>query len=521
MRVNVFLDGPTHELELLTFGKIKVKLLNELEEAPMVLLPYNEVLFGLELRVKRKVYKKKIEMSQPNNSNRVECCERQTEIDRISKLPWGVLDSILVRLPIEEAVKTSVLSKEWRYKWLTLSQFAFDSECIQYFREREAAATWDKIKKLVNRFLLRRSDPTWDEIKKLVNGFLLSHSDTLVESFKFAADIGPNNSDLCQWLHFLSKKGVKEFLLENYCRFSFKLPSSLYTFRELRCLELMNCTIKPPPLTFDGFKFLATLYLYEVSIDDDTLESLILCSPILERLTLRTIQGLKHLRIHGPNLKYLDLDLDSNLKTVSFEKILHLRTIDIGYIGSGNSREAVFSLLSALGCMSSLERLLLSGYFLESLETCLVESTFPAAYNHLRDLRVRRVNFQRLHEVEVFLSMLKRFPNLEVLKLSFQSTDGNENIEEFLEEQNASYISFKRLKAMVMKYNKCKAAGFEVLKFLLAHAPMAPSKFEVGSVTYTQPMKANLAQDHEPIWSLNFSNARYWVCGPDFMRFPI
>ncbi|KAK9271567.1 hypothetical protein L1049_001928 [Liquidambar formosana] len=407
-------------------------------------------------------------MSQPNNSNRVECCERQTEIDRISKLPWGVLDSILVRLPIEEAVKTSVLSKEWRYKWLTLSQFAFDSECIQYFREREAAATWDKIKKLVNRFLLRRSDPTWDEIKKLVNGFLLSHSDTLVESFKFAADIGPNNSDLCQWLHFLSKKGVKEFLLENYCRFSFKLPSSLYTFRELRCLELMNCTIKPPPLTFDGFKFLATLYLYEVSIDDDTLESLILCSPILERLTLWTIQGLKHLRIHGPNLKYLDLDLDSNLKTVSFEKILHLRTIDIGYIGSGNSREAVFSLLSALGCMSSLERLLLSGYFLE-----------------------------------------------------FQSTDGNENIEEFLEEQNASYISFKRLKAMVMKYNKCKAAGFEVLKFLLAHAPMAPSKFEVGSVTYTQPMKANLAQVHEPIWSLNFSHARYWVCGPDLMRFPI
>lgn len=50
------------------------------------------------------------------------------EEDVISSMPDIVINKILDRLPIQEAVRTCILSKDWRYKWKILSQLVFDKE---------------------------------------------------------------------------------------------------------------------------------------------------------------------------------------------------------------------------------------------------------------------------------------------------------------------------------------------------------------------------------------------------------
>ncbi|KAI7742921.1 hypothetical protein M8C21_008726 [Ambrosia artemisiifolia] len=52
-------------------------------------------------------------------------------MDRISKLPIGVIETILCLLPIQEAARTSILSKEWRYHWLKIPKLAFDEDAFE------------------------------------------------------------------------------------------------------------------------------------------------------------------------------------------------------------------------------------------------------------------------------------------------------------------------------------------------------------------------------------------------------
>ncbi|KAJ0432731.1 putative leucine-rich repeat domain superfamily, F-box-like domain superfamily [Helianthus annuus] len=47
-------------------------------------------------------------------------------VDRITTLPQAIVETILCLLPIEEAARTSVLSREWRYKWTTIPKLEFD-----------------------------------------------------------------------------------------------------------------------------------------------------------------------------------------------------------------------------------------------------------------------------------------------------------------------------------------------------------------------------------------------------------
>uniref|UniRef100_A0A7N1A954 F-box domain-containing protein n=1 Tax=Kalanchoe fedtschenkoi TaxID=63787 RepID=A0A7N1A954_KALFE len=44
----------------------------------------------------------------------------QAFIDRISDLPSNLLDCILIRMPIRDAVRTSLLSRKWRHRWTHL-----------------------------------------------------------------------------------------------------------------------------------------------------------------------------------------------------------------------------------------------------------------------------------------------------------------------------------------------------------------------------------------------------------------
>ncbi|KAG5574290.1 hypothetical protein H5410_054424 [Solanum commersonii] len=46
--------------------------------------------------------------------------------DILSNLPDDIIDVILIRLPCNEAVRTSILSKKWRYHWRRLTELTLD-----------------------------------------------------------------------------------------------------------------------------------------------------------------------------------------------------------------------------------------------------------------------------------------------------------------------------------------------------------------------------------------------------------
>ncbi|KAK3152850.1 hypothetical protein QOZ80_2BG0164360 [Eleusine coracana subsp. coracana] len=54
------------------------------------------------------------------------CCERRRASDHFENLPENLLSIILSKLPLNEVVRTSVLSEKWRHSWMVCSKLCFD-----------------------------------------------------------------------------------------------------------------------------------------------------------------------------------------------------------------------------------------------------------------------------------------------------------------------------------------------------------------------------------------------------------
>jgi hypothetical protein len=87
---------------------------------------------------------------------------RLTMIDeepvRISCLPGDVIDKIVSHLPIREAVRTSVLSNKWRYKWTTVPNLVFDKQCVSA-NSRNPFFYMRKLSAIIDHVLLLYSGP--------------------------------------------------------------------------------------------------------------------------------------------------------------------------------------------------------------------------------------------------------------------------------------------------------------------------------------------------------------------------
>lgn len=73
-------------------------------------------------------------------------------IDRLSNLPKDALDQILVRLPIRDLVRTSILSRKWRFVWSSIPDVTFDMKCKLSWREdpRLMATTSSRLSSVVD-----------------------------------------------------------------------------------------------------------------------------------------------------------------------------------------------------------------------------------------------------------------------------------------------------------------------------------------------------------------------------------
>ncbi|KAJ4958106.1 hypothetical protein NE237_025217 [Protea cynaroides] len=172
--------------------------------------------------------------------------------DIISDMPPNIIENILSRLPIKEAVRTCMLSKKWRHNWVTLPELIFSFT--------------------LGNALINRND----RVIKFIDD--LSHHLCIPNT-------GYMEIYMERWILCLSRNDIQELILCQQPQLKhYELPLSLYSCELLNHLELSFCTLK---LESAGFTF----------------ENLISRWPILEILKIEGLTGPTDLIIYAPKLK--------------------------------------------------------------------------------------------------------------------------------------------------------------------------------------------------------------------------
>ncbi|CAH1431259.1 unnamed protein product [Lactuca virosa] len=374
--------------------------------------------------------------------------------DHISDLPQSIIETILTKMPLRDAVKTSILSSKWRYKWATLTRLKFDDKCVSGTRDRSLAK--NNLVNFINRFLFLHDSP--------INGFALST--TYLRS-------SPN---IDQWLLFLSRKDVKELVLEFKNKLFIRAPSCLYSCQKLVRLKIVNWEL-PPPLSFKGFPFLKHLILQQVSIAPDAIQTLISGCPLLESLNLLSNDVLE-LTIRAPNLK--DLILEGNFKELSLENTAKLVAICVNLymnniIVQHFDQSSSCNFDKFLGGALSLERFIGRYYFTLYMSIGNTFGKTQMKYQQLKVIELYDVSFKNIKEVMVVLRLILNSPNLQELQISgawVSSTATEAPALDFWEKECPSDSTFERLKMVKMTHMHGIPLEIRLIGFLLESSPV-------------------------------------------------
>ncbi|XP_058115018.1 F-box/FBD/LRR-repeat protein At1g13570-like isoform X2 [Magnolia sinica] len=371
-------------------------------------------------------------------------------LDMISHLPPNVIDVILMCLPLRDAVRTSILSRNWRYKWATIPHLTFD--------KRSVPSSVDDYSDL-------------DELE-LVNSKLVNAIDQVLLLHR-----GPVHEFKCQnylescpaidrWILLLSGHGVKSFTLDLLPGEQYKVPSCLFHYKNLIQLKLSRCIFKPPS-KFEGFPSLKILHLQNVTIDN-SFEDLISKFPFLVALTLREFDGLTRLKIRGPKLLFFDIS--GKLKYLCFENIPLVATARIQMTSSNNYKKSKESnLIKVLGWLHGVKRLSLEGFLLQFLAAGYVPKRLPTTYNCLKNLTLT-INFLNLDDLLVALCLCRSSPNLHELCIMAHSMSATRTPDEsFWEVQEHLDGLFANLRIVTVT-NVSGFGEMDFVEYVLANA---------------------------------------------------
>ncbi|XP_028106073.1 probable F-box protein At1g60180 [Camellia sinensis] len=219
-------------------------------------------------------------------------CRKRTPIDRISMLTDSLLTHILSFLPIEDAIKTDVLSKRWQYLWTSLPSFLFSypdiGEDFDYWeRIADFVAFVDKTLVLCN----------CSKLKKFVVEFEYDS--------RFASNVN-------LWTRFAARNATEELQLQFYTAAEglkeedrFVLPQLLFTNSSFTELRFSLCSVIPKGVVC--WKSLKKLSIGYVKLNDGVIGKILAGSPVLENLELYYFYGITRLHVVNASLKKLIL----------------------------------------------------------------------------------------------------------------------------------------------------------------------------------------------------------------------
>ncbi|KAL5730385.1 hypothetical protein ACHQM5_003211 [Ranunculus cassubicifolius] len=216
-----------------------------------------------------------------------ELIEKPDEDDRICCLPGSMARHILFFSDMDDVNYTSVLSRRWRYLWMSILCLDFS---VIFWWLKECIITF------LGKLFFNRQGP---KFQKLHISYNFEESDII---------------QVDSWIRFAIRHNVEELDL----KFSsgnrpndegmykpYKLPHSIFTSQSLTHLTLSYCDLNlPSTICISSLK---TLSLQLGNISMDAIMSLTSCCPLLETLFLDRCNRLEDLIVilENPNLRFL------------------------------------------------------------------------------------------------------------------------------------------------------------------------------------------------------------------------
>ncbi|CAN7040014.1 unnamed protein product [Brassica oleracea var. botrytis] len=205
---------------------------------------------------------------------RVPCALSMVGCDCISELPDSLLTHILSYLPTKDAVKTSVLSKSWRFLWLEVTS-ELDVNAADFLRNEDDSSL---VSLLNNRPFLRKFKIRYD-------------SPLRIKRKRGDSNVKKSGERVMEWIAEAIHRGVEhlDVVNETYIRRAIDfMPKYLYVSKRLVSLSLVNVGLEEPKFEV-SLPCLKSIHLDNVCyMGDDGLvitERLISGSPVLKTLT--------------------------------------------------------------------------------------------------------------------------------------------------------------------------------------------------------------------------------------------
>ncbi|KAL8142274.1 hypothetical protein V2J09_015306 [Rumex salicifolius] len=383
--------------------------------------------------------------------------DNQSAPDLLSDLPLSIVESILTLLPIRDAIRTSILSSKWRYRWASLPQLVFDESCVNPSSEKAIAE--NNLKNFITHVLLLHTGP--------IHKFKLSTS--YLQSCP---------SDIDQWLLFLSRNDIRELCLDLGETHWFHMPSCIFSCKKLTHLELFRCELDPSP-TFKGFVSLKTLILQDVLVPSDAIESLFANCPLLENFTWSYFESLE-ISINAPNLKSLCLEGEFKEVSLEYTPLLAEMAVTVYMNDDSNAEQleqksSVCNFAKFLGSLSNLERLIGHVYFTKYLSIGIEHWHHSLVYNHLKVIELYQVSFEDMKEILVVLCVIMSAPNLHELQISGSPNAASPSEVPdvcFVDMECSSDFAFKQLKVVKITDTSGLLNEMKFIKFLLGSSPV-------------------------------------------------
>ncbi|XP_071709318.1 F-box/FBD/LRR-repeat protein At1g13570-like [Rutidosis leptorrhynchoides] len=183
--------------------------------------------------------------------------------DVISSLPQEIVEIILSFVPTKHAVRTSILSKKWRYSWTRIPKLVFVEKSM--------------IKAKMRKVL--------DAIPQVLS----MHQGSILEfSLNMYSDDGNVEVDFDKIITYLSRKNSVTKLTLKLVSFNMRimLPLSLFSLHQLTDLYLTCCKLDHQP-PVNGFGMLTSLSLIDVDSTEELILDIVSKSPLLKNFSMK------------------------------------------------------------------------------------------------------------------------------------------------------------------------------------------------------------------------------------------